>query len=90
MNVGHLPDDTVIKTLGSGIVCTQCGHLGADVVPELADPFRAALILIIRPSARPSRLRVILKPSLDSDFARQGDRPIATLTIAESQAIGPI
>ena len=59
MNVGHLPDDTVIKTLGSGIVCTQCGHLGANVVPELADPFRAALILIIRPSARPSRLRVI-------------------------------
>ena len=49
MNVGHLPDDTLIKTLGSGIVCTQCGHLGANVVPELADPFRAALILIIRP-----------------------------------------
>ena len=33
MNVGHLPDDTPIKSLG-GIVCTWCGHLGADVVPN--------------------------------------------------------
>jgi hypothetical protein len=31
---GHLPDDTRIKSLGDGIVCTQCGHLGADVVPN--------------------------------------------------------
>ena len=34
MNVGHLPDDTPIKSLGDDIVCTQCGHLGADVVPN--------------------------------------------------------
>jgi hypothetical protein len=34
MNVGHLPDDTPIKSLGDGIVCTRCGHLGADVVPN--------------------------------------------------------
>jgi hypothetical protein len=34
MNVGHLPDDTRINSLGDGIVCTQCGHLGADVVPN--------------------------------------------------------
>jgi hypothetical protein len=34
MNVGHLPDDTPIKSLGDGIVCAQCGHLGADVVPN--------------------------------------------------------
>jgi hypothetical protein len=34
MNVGHLPDHTRINSLGVGIVCTQCGHLGADVVPN--------------------------------------------------------
>jgi len=36
MNVGHLPDDTRINSLGDGIVCTQCGHLGAEVVPNWA------------------------------------------------------
>ena len=36
MNVGHLPDHTPIKSLGDGFVCTQCGHLGADVVPNWA------------------------------------------------------
>jgi hypothetical protein len=34
MNVGHLPDDTQIKSLGDGFVCAECGHLGADVVPN--------------------------------------------------------
>jgi hypothetical protein len=34
MNVGHLPDDIPIKSLGVGVVCTQCGHVGADVVPN--------------------------------------------------------
>jgi hypothetical protein len=34
MNVGHLPDSTPIKSLGDGFVCTQCGHIGADVVPN--------------------------------------------------------
>ena len=34
INVGHLPDDTPIKSLGDGIVCTRCGHLGADMVPN--------------------------------------------------------
>ena len=34
MNVGHLPDDTPIKSLGDDIVCPRCGHLGADVVPN--------------------------------------------------------
>ena len=34
MNVGHLPDDTRIKSLGDGFVCAECGHLGADVVPN--------------------------------------------------------
>src|SRR5262249_16106503 len=33
MNVGHLPDDTRIKSLGDGFVCAKCGHLGADAVP---------------------------------------------------------
>ena len=32
INVGHLPDDTPIKSLGDGFVCAQCIHLGADVV----------------------------------------------------------
>jgi hypothetical protein len=36
MNVGHLPDETRINSLGDGIVCTQCGHLGAEVVPNWA------------------------------------------------------
>jgi hypothetical protein len=34
MNVGHLPDNTPIKSLGDGYVCAKCGHLGADVVPN--------------------------------------------------------
>src|SRR5262249_35632348 len=34
MNVGHLPDDTRINSLGDGIVCMRCGHLGAEVVPN--------------------------------------------------------
>jgi hypothetical protein len=34
MNVGHLPDDTPIKSLGDGFVCAKCGHLGAEVVPN--------------------------------------------------------
>jgi len=34
MNVGHLPDETPIKSLGDGSVCAKCGHLGADAVPN--------------------------------------------------------
>jgi hypothetical protein len=34
MNVGHLPDDLSIKSLGNGIVCPRCGHVGADVMPN--------------------------------------------------------
>jgi hypothetical protein len=34
MDVGHLPDDTPIKSLGDGIVCSRCGHVGADVLPN--------------------------------------------------------
>jgi len=34
MSVGHLPDSIPIKSLGHGFVCTQCGHIGADVVPN--------------------------------------------------------
>jgi hypothetical protein len=43
MDVGHLPDDTPIKSLGDRIVCRQCGHLGADVVANW--PTHAALRL---------------------------------------------
>jgi hypothetical protein len=28
MNVGHLPDETPIKSLGDGFVRAKCGHLG--------------------------------------------------------------
>jgi hypothetical protein len=31
MNVGHLPDDNL---LGIGVVCTRCGNVGVDVVPN--------------------------------------------------------
>ena len=34
MNVGHLRDGTPIKSLGDGIVCSRCGHVGADVLPN--------------------------------------------------------
>jgi hypothetical protein len=34
MDVGHLPNDTPIKSLGDGIVCSRCGHVGADVLPN--------------------------------------------------------
>ena len=34
LNVGHLPDETPIKSLGDGFVCAECGHPGADVVPN--------------------------------------------------------
>jgi len=34
INVGHLPDDTRIESLGDGFVCAKCGHLGADMVPN--------------------------------------------------------
>jgi hypothetical protein len=34
MNVGHLPDETPIKSLGDGFVCAKCGYLGADAVPN--------------------------------------------------------
>jgi hypothetical protein len=34
VNVGHLPDDTSIKSLGGGIVCTRCAHVGAEVMPN--------------------------------------------------------
>ena len=34
IDVGHLPDDTPIKSLGDGFVCPKCGHLGAYAVPN--------------------------------------------------------
>jgi hypothetical protein len=34
MNADHLPDDLPIKSLGSRMVCEQCGHRGADVRPD--------------------------------------------------------
>jgi hypothetical protein len=34
MNADHMPDDTAIRPLRSRMVCTRCGHLGADVRPD--------------------------------------------------------
>jgi hypothetical protein len=34
MNVGHLHDETVIRRLGNGIVCSRCGYVGARVTPR--------------------------------------------------------
>jgi hypothetical protein len=34
MNADHLPDETVIRPLGRRMVCTRCGHRGADVRPD--------------------------------------------------------
>jgi hypothetical protein len=34
MNTDHLSDDTLIRPLGSRMVCTRCGHVGADVRPD--------------------------------------------------------
>jgi hypothetical protein len=34
MNADHMPADTPIRPLGSRMVCTRCGHVGADVRPD--------------------------------------------------------
>ncbi len=34
MHADHLPDDTLIRPLGARMVCTSCGHAGADVRPD--------------------------------------------------------
>jgi hypothetical protein len=55
INVGHLPDGTPIKSLGDGIVCTQCGHLGADVVPNWPERTKSQVWDVIRLFIRPDR-----------------------------------
>jgi hypothetical protein len=34
MNADHLPQETVVGALGSKMVCSKCGHVGADVRPD--------------------------------------------------------
>jgi hypothetical protein len=34
MNADRMSDDTAIRPLGSRMVCTRCGHVGADVRPD--------------------------------------------------------
>jgi hypothetical protein len=34
MNSDHMPNDTPIRALGSRIVCSKYGHIGADVRPD--------------------------------------------------------
>jgi hypothetical protein len=38
MNVGHLPDNTPIKSLADSIICTECGHVGADMTSQTGGP----------------------------------------------------
>jgi hypothetical protein len=42
MNADHLPDETVIRPLGERMVCTRCGHRGADVRPDWTQHTKAA------------------------------------------------
>jgi hypothetical protein len=46
MNADHMPDDTPIRPLGSRMVCTRCGHVGADVRPGLGTTRQQAARLI--------------------------------------------
>jgi len=34
MNADHMPDETPIQPLGTRMVCSRCGHRGADVRPD--------------------------------------------------------
>ena len=34
MNADRMPNETVIRALGPKMVCTKCGHVGADVRPD--------------------------------------------------------
>jgi hypothetical protein len=34
LNADHLPDNTPIRPLGRRMVCTRCGHRGAEVRPD--------------------------------------------------------
>jgi hypothetical protein len=34
MNADHLSDETPIRALGARMVCSRCGHRGADVRPD--------------------------------------------------------
>src|SRR5258708_25511086 len=59
MNVGHLPDETPIKSLGDGFVCAQCGHLGAYPAPHwqthaATRSSSSSALLLGRPDRRPS------------------------------------
>lgn len=42
MNADHLPDDTSIRPLGSRMVCTRRGHVGADVLLLFATLVKSA------------------------------------------------
>lgn len=34
VNADRLPDQTAIRPLGARMVCSRCGHVGADVRPD--------------------------------------------------------
>jgi hypothetical protein len=34
LNVGHLSDDTPIKSLGDRIACARCGRVATDIQPD--------------------------------------------------------
>jgi hypothetical protein len=36
-NVDHLPDDVEVPSIGPRMVCTRCGHIGADARPDWSE-----------------------------------------------------
>ena len=47
LDVGGLPDDLVLKSLESRMVCTQCGVIGADVRPNWSErplPYNSTVV----------------------------------------------
>jgi hypothetical protein len=42
MDADHLSDDTLIRPLGNRMVCSRCGHVGADVRPNWAQKSEGA------------------------------------------------
>jgi hypothetical protein len=37
LNVDHMPDEVEVPSIGSRMVCTRCGHVGADARPDWSE-----------------------------------------------------
>jgi len=56
MNADHLPDDTIVRTLGPKMVCTKCGHVGPMCAPT------GRRMLIKGTSSSPCRIGLVVTP----------------------------